>query len=68
VVETLCETFYASGVAIGGEMMVAQGQAQRQHAPKKLTAYLTRHIQALKTKIKRQRSEGPKEMRNKWTL
>jgi len=56
-VETLCETFYASGVAIGGEMMVAQGQAQRQHAPKKLTAYLTRHIQALKTKIKGQRSK-----------
>lgn len=50
VVETLCETFHARGF-VGGE-----GQGQR--APKKLTAYLTRHIQALKSKIKRQGREA----------
>jgi len=47
VVETLCETFYASGVAIGGEMMVAQGQAQRQHAPKKLIVDRSKNLSIL---------------------
>lgn len=41
-----------------GALWEGQGQGQGQRAPKKLTAYLTRHIQALKSKIKRQGREA----------